>query len=71
MNTENISITRSLFGTYYDTQNLGLVIPKDKEAAHLVTIMVTRYRYKCVSISRQDALGLLTAMRQEHSNTNS
>lgn len=71
MKKETIRITRCNSSNHYDSCNLGLIIPKDKEGPHLVTITVSSYRYKCVSISREDALGVLTAMRQEQLNANS
>ena len=70
MKKETIRITRCSSSTHYDTQNLGLIIPKDKDGPHLATITVSSYRYKCVSISRQDALGVLKAIKEEYSNAN-
>lgn len=60
----NIQITRYNHANHYDNQNLGLIIPKDKDRTAFATVLVSDTDFKCVDITRKDARALLITMRK-------
>ena len=68
MNTEKISTFRGETANHYETSDLCLIIEKDKTRRSYLTVKVSKFRYKCVAISRADAKDLLVAMVEESKN---
>lgn len=60
----NIRITKYDHANQYDNEELGLVIPKDKEKRAFATVRVGPTDFKCVDVSREDAKSLLITMRK-------
>lgn len=64
LNKMNIRITRYDHANQYDTDHLGLLIPRDKQRSAFATVQVGPINYKCVDVSRTDAKALLITMRK-------
>ena len=62
--TNKIRITRYSHANQYDNDHCGIVINKDKSKA-FVTVHVANMAYKCVDVSREDALTILKTMKTE------
>ena len=60
----NIRITRYDHANQYDNEQLGLIIPKDKQRTAFATVLVSDADFKCVDVSRRDAKALLITMRK-------
>tara|TARA_B100001287_G_scaffold276174_1_gene286091 strand:- start:2692 stop:2952 length:261 start_codon:yes stop_codon:yes gene_type:complete len=63
-NKMNIRITRYDHANHYDNEQLGLIIPKDKERTAFATVLVSDTDFKCIDVSRRDAKALLITMRK-------
>jgi len=62
--TNKIRITRYSHANHYDNDHCGVVIRKDKTNA-FVTVHVAEMAFKCVDVSREDALNILKTMKAE------
>ena len=62
--TNKIRITRYSHANQYDNDHCGIVINKDKSKA-FVTVHVAEMAFKCVDVSREDALKILKTMKTE------
>ena len=62
--TNKIRITRYSHANQYDNDHCGIIINKDKSKA-FVAVHVAEMAYKCVDISREDALKILKTMKAE------
>ena len=62
--TNKIRITRYSHANQYDNSHCGIVINKDRSKAY-VTVHVAEMAFKCVDVSREDALTILKTMKTE------